>query len=103
MTFKQAIDNLDFEGKMGAKRPSMRGYAVVVPGPGEDLVKKNISLVAADGTRSSFSYGGGGVEKLEGEWKLDQEMMNALVFSDDWFISPADGLELSRTGGGGRM
>lgn len=102
MTFKQAIDNLDHEGKMGAKRPSMRGYAVVVP-VAEDLGVKNIALVAADGTRSSFSYGGGGVEKMDGEWKLDQEMMNALVFADDWFISPADGLELSRTGGGGRM
>lgn len=102
MTFKQAIDNIDYEGKMGAKRPSMRGYAVVVP-VAEDLGVKNIALVAADGTRSSFSYGGGGVEKMDGEWKLDQEMMNALVFAEDWFISPADGLELSRTGGGGRM
>ena len=104
MTFAEAVAALDAEGKYGAKRPSMRGYAKALPVEGDG--GKTVALVGADGSAATFVYRDGLVRDLGDDWDdwaVNSEMMNALVFADDWFISPADGLELSRTGGGGRM
>lgn len=102
MTFAEAVAALDAEGRYGAKRPSMRGYAKASPVEGGETPAeaKKVSLVGADGSAATFVYRDGLVRDLGDDWAVNSEMMNALVFARDWEIAPADELEKARAGQG---
>ena len=102
MTFAEAVGALDTEGKYGAKRPSMRGYAKASPVGGEDAPAndKTVALIGADGTATTFVYKAGAVCELGEGWAASAELVDALVFARDWEIAPADDLEKARAGKG---
>lgn len=102
MTFAEAVAALDAEGKYGAKRPSMRGYAKASPVEGGETPAndKTVALIGADGNAATFTYRDGLVGELGDGWAASSEMMNALVFARDWEIAPADDLEKARAGKG---
>ena len=94
MTFKIAVEALDNSGEYGAKRPSMRGYVfkeAACVAEGEPLAEAKPHLVAADGTRKELGTD---------EMMLTKELLNALVFADDWELAPRVELEKARSGEG---
>ena len=116
MTFKDAVvrlarqsrgDNLD-----GAKRPCMRGYVRASAGisatePGEDgeapqTYAANIAIVSPGGEERRLEVsernGGAYITGLSEGWKVTAELMDALIFADDWELAPLDELEKARQG-----
>lgn len=98
MTFREAVASLDGEGRYGAKRPSMTGYAakiaaedgsvrVVVKGRGDACVEFSL----ADGAAVGFA---------DGSVSLTAGQFAAFVFANDWMVADAAELEKARVGAG---
>ena len=111
MTFKEAVRNLDAEGKYGAKRPSMLGYAYNETAifdeatAGGTAGAASVYVVAKDGSKITIDLAfddRGDIKCAENisSVALTAELATALVFAGDWELAPRDELEKARAGEG---
>ena len=111
MTFKEAVRNLDAEGKYGAKRPSMLGYAyketAIDDGAtaGGTAGAASVYVVAKDGSKITIDLAFDDRGDIKGAENISSvaltaELATALVFAGDWELAPRDELEKARAGEG---
>lgn len=111
MTFKEAVRNLDAEGKFAAKRPSMLGYAYKETAIVDEATAVGIAgaasvyVVAKDGSKITIDLAFDDRGDIKGaedisSVALTAELATALVFAGDWELAPRDELEKARAGEG---
>lgn len=104
MKFAEVVTALDADGKLGAARPSMRGYAFrkVEAGNEDREPQDGIGIVAPDGSVKTVEMlGEKSVASVPDGWTMSAAEFEAFVFADDWTTAPVEELEKARTGEGG--